>query len=54
VRAKRRDAGFARPELVFYWSRPLGYLGREQVLCIARKPVSAAPATSTDPNGSLP
>lgn len=33
-----RQAGFERPELVFYWSRPLGYLGREQVLCIARKP----------------
>ena len=31
-------AGFERPELVFYWSRPMGYLGREQVLCIARKP----------------
>jgi glycosyltransferase involved in cell wall biosynthesis/SAM-dependent methyltransferase len=54
VLTQLREAGFERPELVFYWSRPLGYLGREQVLCIARKPVSAAPATSTDPNGSLP
>lgn len=42
-----RAAGFERPELVFYWSRPLAYLGREQVLCIARKPASTPPVTSS-------
>ena len=33
-----RDAGFAEAELLFYWSPAMAYLGREQVLCLARKP----------------
>ena len=47
-----RAAGFERPELVFYWSRPLAYLGREQVLCIARKPVVPQAPPSNGVSGS--
>lgn len=32
-----RDAGFNDAELLFYWSPEYAYLGREQLLCIARK-----------------
>jgi glycosyltransferase involved in cell wall biosynthesis/SAM-dependent methyltransferase len=32
-----RAAGFADAELLFYWSPEYAYLGREQLLCIARK-----------------
>lgn len=32
-----RAAGFADAELLFYWSPEFAYLGREQLLCIARK-----------------
>ena len=47
-------AGFERPELVFYWSRAMAYLGREQVLCIARKPVAAHAPPSNGVSGSHP
>lgn len=34
-----RDAGFVDSEILFYWSTEFAYLGREQLMCIARKPV---------------
>ena len=32
-----RAAGFAEAEILFYWSPDFAYLGREQLMCIARK-----------------
>jgi SAM-dependent methyltransferase len=34
---RARDAGFAHADALFYWSEPLGYLGVEQVMFLARK-----------------
>jgi glycosyltransferase involved in cell wall biosynthesis/SAM-dependent methyltransferase len=34
-----RDAGFVDTELLFYWSPDFAHLGREQMMCLARKPV---------------
>jgi SAM-dependent methyltransferase len=33
-----RDLGFHQVEALYYWSREFGYLGREQMLIVARKP----------------
>lgn len=35
-----RDAGFVDCELLFYWSPRFAHLGREQMMCIARKPAA--------------
>jgi len=35
--SRLRAAGFADAELLFYWSPDYAYLGREQLMCIARK-----------------
>ncbi|GAB3098551.1 glycosyltransferase [Lysobacter terrae] len=35
-----RQVGFENVELLFYWSRDLAYLGGEQLICMARKPLN--------------
>ena len=35
-----REAGFVDSEILFYWSPEFAYLGREQLMCVARKPAS--------------
>ena len=41
-----RTAGFPRPEALLYWSSELAYLGGEQVLFRAAKPIRAGPPIS--------
>lgn len=42
---KMREIGFESPEVLLYWSRERGYLGRNQFVVVARKPGGSDEAT---------